>query len=87
MAIIFAEFPVNASALSNWSRVNATWMKSSFSILLESLAGYYVNNLINTHNMNYSGLAIWPDNKSSIVFYIVVTAAAKQIGKVMMFNL
>lgn len=86
LAFIFAEVPVNSSTLSNWSRVNAIRMKTSFSLLLESL-GYYVNNLINTYNMNHPGLVIWPDSKRTIVAYIVVTAVAKRIGKIMMFNL
>lgn len=52
-------------------------MKPCFSLLLESLVGYYVNNLINTHNMNHPGLVIWPDSKRTIVVYVVVTDVAK----------
>lgn len=77
MAVMFAKILVNASILSKQSRVNAIWMKSSFSSLLEFLAGYYVNNVINTHNMNHPGLVIWPDSKRTIVVYIVLTAVAK----------
>lgn len=62
-------------------------MRSIFSLLLEALAGCYVNNLINTHNVNHPGLVIWPDSKRTRVVYRVSTAVAKQIGKTVMLNL
>lgn len=73
---MFAEVLVTVSILSNLKRVHPIGMKSTFSLLRELLRGKYVNNLINTHNLNHPGLVIWSDTKRTLVVYTVFTPVA-----------